>query len=56
LAVVAEALDGLGGDDHLDADVADPLGQVDVLERPRPPVEGTSRGGEEVGRARPGAR
>jgi hypothetical protein len=29
LVVVTEALDGLGGDDDLDADVADPLGQVD---------------------------
>jgi hypothetical protein len=29
LAVVAQAFDRLGGDDDLDADVADPLGQVD---------------------------
>ena len=29
LAVIAQALDALGGDDDLDADVADPLGQVD---------------------------
>ena len=29
LPVVAEAFDRLGGDDDLDADVADPLGQVD---------------------------
>src|SRR4029450_7943794 len=28
-AVVPEALDGLGGNDDLDADVTDPLGQVD---------------------------
>jgi len=27
--VVAQAFDGLGGDHDLDADVADPLGQVD---------------------------
>jgi hypothetical protein len=27
--VVAQALDALGGDHDLDADVADPLGQVD---------------------------
>jgi hypothetical protein len=34
LAVVAQALDGLGGDDHLDADVTDPLGQVDGTVHP----------------------
>ena len=37
LAVVAEALDALGGDHDLDADVADALGQVDgASPRPRP--------------------
>jgi hypothetical protein len=33
--VVAEAFDRLGGDDDLDADVADPLGQVDGAVHPR---------------------
>ena len=33
LAVVAEAFDALGGDHDLDADVADPLGQVDGASR-----------------------
>ena len=40
LAVVAQALDRLGGDDDLDADVADPLGQVDGAVHAR----GQSRG------------
>jgi hypothetical protein len=30
-------------------------GQVDILERPRPSVEGAGQGGEEIGVAEPGA-
>jgi hypothetical protein len=42
LAVVAEAFDALGGDDDLDADVADALGQVDRA------VDAGGEGGELV--------
>ena len=43
LAVVAQAFDGLGGDDDLDADVADPLGQVDGVSTPEARAENSSR-------------